>query len=72
MALGFPLRADGARLRVKMIFFWRHGYLPDLDAPRLFNEWVQWRKLYDRDLGLAALTDNCMQKLMLPSGSDRN
>ncbi|MDQ3080123.1 MAG: polysaccharide biosynthesis protein [Pseudomonadota bacterium] len=45
-----------------MIFFWRHGYLPDLDAPRLFNEWVQWRKLYDRDLGLAALTDKFYAK----------
>lgn len=58
----FSLSADWARLRVKVIFFWRHGYFPNLDAPRLFTEWVQWRKLYDRDLSLAALTDKVYAK----------
>ncbi len=62
MPWGLSLSAEWARLRVSVIFLWRHGYLPDLDNPRLFTEWVQWRKLYDRDLGLAALTDKVYAK----------
>jgi hypothetical protein len=44
---------------------WRHGYFPNLRQPRLFNEWVQWRKLKDRDLGLALLTDKLAAKLLV-------
>jgi hypothetical protein len=56
IALGVP-SAAWARVRVTITFAWRHGYMPNLARPQVFNEWVQWRKLYDRDLALAALTD---------------
>lgn len=46
-----------ARLRVLMTYLWSHGRLPNLAAPRRFTEWVQWRKLNDRDPDLALLTD---------------
>jgi hypothetical protein len=51
-----------ARVRVSLMFLVRHGRLPNLARPRLFNEWVQWRKLHDRDLSLAALTDKLHAK----------
>ncbi len=51
-----------ARVRVTITFFWRHGHLPNVARPKLFNEWVQWRKLYDRDMTLAALTDKLHAK----------
>jgi hypothetical protein len=54
--------AASARARVTMIFLWRHGRLPKVTRPELFNEWVQWRKLYDRDPTLAALTDKLHAK----------
>lgn len=50
------------RLRVRVIYCWRHGRLPDLDSPRRFTEWVQWRKLEDTDPTLAALTDKLHAK----------
>ena len=62
--LAWPVRTDWARVRVSIIYLWRHGYLPNLRQPRLFNEWIQWRKLKDRDLGLAALTDKMAAKLL--------
>ena len=63
--LGIPLAlpsAAWAQVRVTITFVWRHGYLPNVARPQLFNEWVQWRKLYDRDLTLAALTDKLHAK----------
>jgi hypothetical protein len=39
------------------MYRWRHGRWPDLDCPQRFTEWVQWRKLNDRNVGLARLTD---------------
>ncbi|HXG99089.1 MAG TPA: ATP-grasp fold amidoligase family protein [Sphingomicrobium sp.] len=65
LSLAIPLalpRTDWARLRVSLIYFWRHGYFPDLKRPQFFNEKVQWRKLCDRDLSLAALTDKLYAK----------
>ncbi|MEO7634587.1 MAG: ATP-grasp fold amidoligase family protein [Sphingomicrobium sp.] len=35
----------------------RHGRWPRLAQPQRFTEWVQWRKLHDRDAGRARLTD---------------
>jgi hypothetical protein len=49
---------------VSIIYWWRHGYFPDLQRPRRFNEWVQWRKLEDRNLGLAARTDKLYAKTL--------
>lgn len=51
-----------ARMRVGLIYWWRHGRWPDLDAPTRFTEWVQWRKLNDRRHGLALLTDKAHAK----------
>ena len=57
-----------ARIRIGVAYRWRHGFWPDLDRPRLFTEWVQWRKLNDRDDGLARLTDKLHAKQL---ASDR-
>ena len=38
--------------------------MPNLAQPRLFNEWLQWRKLEDRDLSLAVLTDKLATKAL--------
>lgn len=62
LPLALPSRTDWARVRVSIIYLWRHGYLPNLARPQRFNEWVQWRKLEDRDLSLAALTDKLYAK----------
>jgi len=51
-----------ARLRISLSYWWRHGRLPDLDSPRKFTEWVQWRKLNERSLLLAAMTDKIASK----------
>jgi hypothetical protein len=51
-----------ARLRVSLSYWWRHGRLPDLVSPRTFTEWVQWRKLNERSLLLAAMTDKISSK----------
>lgn len=45
-----------------MVYSWRHGRWPQLDAPRRFTEWVQWRKLSDRRQNLALLTDKAHAK----------
>ena len=37
-----------ARSAVVIAYLWRHGRVPNLGSPRLFTEWVQWRKLADR------------------------
>ena len=54
-----------ARLRISLSYWWRHGRLPDLDSPRKFTEWVQWRKLNERSLLLAAMTDKIASKEMV-------
>ena len=51
-----------ALVRVSVAYWWRHGRWPDLDQPRSFTEWVQWRKLRDRDETLARLTDKSIAK----------
>lgn len=50
------------RARISAIYLWRHRRLPELDHPRRFTEWVQWRKLNDRDPSLARLTDKLHAK----------
>ncbi|MEO7655331.1 MAG: ATP-grasp fold amidoligase family protein, partial [Sphingomicrobium sp.] len=50
------------RFRIGLFYWWRHGRWPDLDHPRLFTEWVQWRKLHDDRASLAALTDKLYSK----------
>lgn len=50
------------RFRVGLLYLARHWRWPALARPRRFTEWVQWRKLYDRDPGLARLTDKLYSK----------
>jgi TupA-like ATPgrasp len=51
-----------ARSRVRLTYLWRHGKLPDLDDPRSFTEWVQWRKLHDRDVRMPHYADKLKAK----------
>lgn len=58
-----PASSDAlARLRIRLSYWWRHGRLPNLDQPSTFTEWVQWRKLNERSLPLAHLTDKAAAK----------
>lgn len=52
------------RLYLGLIYGWRHGRWPDLDRPRRFTEWVQWRKLHDRCPDRARLTDKSHSKAL--------
>ena len=54
-----------ARLRIRLSYAWRHRLLPNLDTPRRFTEWVQWRKLNERCPALASLTDKCAAKALV-------
>ena len=54
---------DGlARARITATYLWRHHRWPRIEAPRRFTEWVQWRKLHDRDPGLPPLLDKLASK----------
>lgn len=50
-----PARA--ARLRIALAYGWRHRRLVRLDPPERFTDWIQWRKLYDRDQRMPPLAD---------------
>lgn len=51
-----------ARSRVRLSYLWRMGRFPDLLHPRLFTEWVQWRKLFDRSPSHPLLMDKIAAK----------
>ena len=51
-----------ARSAVVIAYLWRHGRFPDLVSPRLFTEWVQWRKLADRSPNHPVLMDKLTAK----------
>ena len=51
-----------ARLRVHLAYLWRHRRLANIERPRRFTEWVQWRKLHDRDPRLPPLADKLADK----------
>jgi hypothetical protein len=48
--------------RVGLAYWWRHWRWPSLADPRTFTEWVQWRKLNDRDPARSLLTDKAYSK----------
>ncbi len=54
-----------ARLRIAMTYFWRHHRLPDLEDPRRFTEFVQRRKLIDRDPRLPICSDKVAAKAVV-------
>lgn len=51
-----------ARGRILLTYLWRHRRLPRLDAPALFTELVQHRKLFNGDPRLPLLSDNITVK----------
>lgn len=55
-------RAIGAHSRVRLTYRQRFGRFPNLAQPRLFTEWVQWRKLNDRSAHHPALMDKLAAK----------
>jgi hypothetical protein len=59
------LLASWPKTRIATTFLWRHRQLPKLSRPQSFNEWVQWRKLNDRDPSLALLTDKLHAKTLV-------
>lgn len=48
--------------RVRLTYWWRHRRLLNLAEPRLFTEWVQHRKLFDRDRRLPMFADKVLIK----------
>lgn len=57
------LRVPGvAYARICLTYLWRHRKLPDLADPQTFTEWVQWRKLNDRDARLPVFADKVRVK----------
>ena len=57
-----PTAAGSSRLRIQLTYLWRHGRRARLGAPLLFTEWVQHRKLHDRDPRLPRLADKVFAK----------
>ncbi len=51
-----------ARVRVGLVYWLCHGHWPELENPQRFTEWVQWRKLCDRNPDRARLTDKAYSK----------
>lgn len=51
-----------AHSRIRLTYLWRHGKLPDLDNPQSYTEWIQWRKLHDRDSRLPLFADKVRAK----------
>lgn len=51
-----------ARLRIHIIYLWRHGRLPNLLNPRRFSELVQRRKLHDRNPMMPIMADKIAAK----------
>ena len=50
------------RWRILLTYLWRHGRLPDLDAPRTFTELVQARKLAGHDRWMVGMADKVVAK----------
>lgn len=51
-----------SRLRISLLYLWRHGRLPDLDQPQTFTEHVQYRKLHHHDIRMPPLADKVRSK----------
>lgn len=51
-----------ARLRIYIIYLWRHRRLPNLLNPRRFSELIQWRKLHERDPMMPIMADKIAVK----------
>jgi uncharacterized protein involved in propanediol utilization len=51
-----------ARVRIALTYGWRHRRFVHPHRPRRFTDWIQWRKLYDRDPRMPALADKVAVK----------
>lgn len=56
-----------AQLRLHLTYLWQHGRALHLHAPQRFTEWVQHRKLHDRDPRLPGLVDKVAVKELVTS-----
>lgn len=54
-----------ARLRIALTYLWRHHRLPQISSPVTFTEFVQHRKLFDRDPKLAPFSDKVAVKQLV-------
>ena len=61
-ALNEHRSSSAAPTRIRLTYLWRHRKLPDLSDPQTFTEWVQWRKLNDRDARLPLFADKVRVK----------
>lgn len=62
MTLRPPTPAGSSALRIQLTYWWRHRRFARLNGPLLFTEWVQHRKLHDRDPRLPQLADKVHAK----------
>jgi hypothetical protein len=51
------LRIVPDKLMINLLFLKSYGYFPNLENPRIFDEKIQWYKLYYRDPLMTTLTD---------------
>jgi hypothetical protein len=51
-----------SQLRIALTYGARHGRLVRCHRPRRFTEWIQWRKLHDRDARMPPLVDKVAVK----------
>ncbi|MDL2341427.1 MAG: ATP-grasp fold amidoligase family protein [Pseudomonadota bacterium] len=56
---------------MRFLYWWRHGRLPDLDRPRRFTEWTQWRKLNGGGRAEGLLTDKLHAKVHVAARTGR-
>lgn len=57
-----PTAAGTSALRIQLCYLWRHRRLARLDQPRLLTEWIQHRKLHDRNPRLPLMADKVLVK----------
>ena len=51
-----------AKLRIAITYAWRHRRAVDFAAPARFTDWIQWRKLNQRDSRMPPLIDKLLVK----------
>jgi len=54
--------ALGSRWRIALLYGWRHRRRVHPHHPERFTDWIQWRKLYERDPRMPGLADKLAVK----------
>lgn len=57
--------AFARRWKILLTYWWRHGRRPELDAPALFTELVQQRKLAGHDRAMVQMADKVVAKTLV-------